>query len=377
MRRITPILLLLAAGNARPAEIQLSYNLAPPEAQAAIAHAAGIWEGILVSPVPIKVLVNWVPMGATALGVTFPNGRRDFGGAGMPDTWYATALANALAGAELNPGENDIDIFLNSQTDWYYGTDGATPAGRQDLVSVALHEMGHGLGFVGLAKKTGAIGSFGLLQLADFAPLFTTFPWPQLDTLPGIFDRFLAHPTDGPLELMENPGEVLGAAMTGNQLRWSGAHALEASGGAAVRIYAPATFALGSSCVHLNESSYPAGNANELMTPFSSAGNANHWPGPICLGILKDIGWTLAPEVGMDERTAHGGMHVWPVPTAGELRIALPGAASTFPFLITDGRGRVVMSGRCTEQLDVRNLDPGIYLLTLPAEGRNTTFVKE
>ena len=171
MQRLLPLLFVLCTLPARPAEIQLTYNLAPPEAQAAIAHAAGIWEGILVSPVPIKVLVNWVPMGGAALGITFPNGRRDFAGATVPNTWYVTALANAINGTELNPGENDIDIFLNSQTDWYFGTDGATPMSQQDLVSVALHEMGHGLGFVGLAKKSGSVGSFGLLQLADFLGL--------------------------------------------------------------------------------------------------------------------------------------------------------------------------------------------------------------
>jgi hypothetical protein len=362
MQRLLLLLSVLCTLSARPAQIQLAYNLAPAEAQVAIAHAAGIWEGILVSPVPIKVLVNWVPMGNTALGVTFPNGRRDFSGAIIPDTWYATALANALAGTELDPGENDIDIFLNSQTDWYFGTDGNTPAGLQDLVSVALHELGHGLGFVGLAKKTGTQGSFGLLQLSDFAPLFTTFPWPQLDTLPGIFDRFLDHPQDGPLELLENPGDALGGAMTSNQLRWSGAHALEASGGTPVRIYSPGTFALGSSCVHLNESTYPAGNPNELMTPFSSAGNANHWPGPICLGILKDIGWTLAPEVTVRENAWIQVPALHPNPVTDVLHLATsPGGSD--PMLVLDAQGQVLRTLRAAPFIDLAGLAPGHYLL--------------
>lgn len=377
MQRLLLLLSVLCTLSARPAQIQLAYNLAPAEAQVAIAHAAGIWEGILVSPVPIKVLVNWVPMGNTALGVTFPNGRRDFSGAIVPDTWYATALANALAGAELNPGENDIDIFLNSQTDWYFGTDGNTPAGLQDLVSVALHELGHGLGFVGLAKKTGTQGSFGLLQLSDFAPLFTTFPWPQLDTLPGIFDRFLDHPQEGPLELLENPGDALGGAMTSNQLRWSGAHALAASGGTPVRIYSPGTFALGSSCVHLNESTYPAGNPNELMTPFSSAGNANHWPGPICLGMLKDIGWTLAPEVSVQEAGGDEAFRVWPIPAMDELYFQFAGGCAPRAYTILDGRGREVMKGRSTDTIDISGLEPGIYVLNLPLAIRRTTIIKQ
>lgn len=376
MQRFLPHLFMLCALSARPAEIQLSYNLAPPEAQAAIAHAAGIWEGILVSPVPIKVLVNWVPMGNTALGVTFPNGRRDFPGAPLPNTWYATALANAIAATELNPGENDIEVFLNSQTDWYFGTDGATPAGLQDLVSVALHELGHGLGFVGLAKKTGTEGSFGLLELSDFAPLFTTFPWPALDTLPGIFDRFLTHPQDGALDLMENPGDALGEAMTSNQLRWSGTFALEASGGAPVRIYAPTTFALGSSCVHLNESSYPTGNANELMTPFSSAGHASHWPGPLCLGILKDIGWTLMPDVGISEVNERSQLRrAAPNPCMNELRLH-PAPPVGRGIRVLDAQGRLRMKSPWNGALDVQQLPAGTYLIAVDGMPLPTRFIK-
>ena len=31
---------------------------------------------------------------------------------------------------------------------WYYGLDGKCPANKYDLVSVILHEMAHGLGFM-------------------------------------------------------------------------------------------------------------------------------------------------------------------------------------------------------------------------------------
>lgn len=350
----------LALSTARGTTINLTYNAAPPEAQAAIAHAAGIWEGILVSPVPIKALVNWIPLGGAALGITFPNGRRDFPGAPIPNTWYATALANALAQEELNPGENDIEIFLDASADWYFGTDGMVPTGQQDLVSVALHELGHGLGFVGLSKKTGATGSFGMLLASDFAPLGTTFPWPQLDTLPDIFDRFLAHPVNGPLDLMDNPGTALGAAMTSNQLRFNGPMAMAANGGEGPRIYSPSTFALGSSCVHLNEATYPAGNANELMTPFSSAGHANHWPGPLCIAMLADIGWTLAPGVGLLEHPSPiTWLVAWPNPVRDVLFLAgMPQGASVE---IRDALGHSVLNQRGSTTIDLSALAPGLY----------------
>lgn len=381
--RTRPLFLLCASLLSVSAEcttIDITYNFVPTEAQVAIEHAAGIWEGILVSSVPIKAMVTWVPMAGSALGITFPNGRRDFPGAPYPETWYATALANAISGTEQNEGENDFEIFLDSGTSWYYDTDGATPNGQYDLVSTALHEMGHGLGFVGLSKKTGSEGSFGLLEMSDFAPLTTSFPWPQLDTLPGIFDRFLAHPQSGPLEQMDNPGTALGAAMTSNQVRFNGAFAMEANSGNAPRIYSPSIFALGSSCVHLNESTYPEGNENELMTPFSAAGNANHWPGPLCLAMLRDIGWTLTTEVYVNELPVpEERLSLWPNPVMNILRCPSSDTTSSTLLTITDAHGRVLLAAPAGLMIDVSRLAPGSYVATLTFSDRmlHGHFVKE
>jgi hypothetical protein len=357
MRTALPFCILAIQGHtALSATIDITYNFVPPAAQTAIDHAASIWESILVSPVPIKAMVTWVPMAGNALGITFPNGRKDFASAPIPQTWYATALANSIAQLELNPGESDFDIFLDSGTNWYLGTDGLTPNGQYDLVSAALHEMGHGLGFIGLSNKADGIGSLGLLLQADFAPLVPSFPWPQLDTLPGIFDRFLAHPQNGPLDMMENPGTALGSALTSNQLRFNGAQATAANAGTGPRIYSPSVFALGSSCVHLNESTYPTGDPNELMTPFSATGHANHWPGPVCIGVMRDIGWVLAPELGIPA-SPHPVVpcDIWPNPTTDLLHIVPVGSS-----VVQDALGRCVMHAS-GGTIDVSELVPGSY----------------
>lgn len=377
MRTLLLACLLFAVGHrANCTTIDITYNLVPTEAQAAIQHAADIWESILVSPIPIKATVTWVPMGGSALGITFPNGRKDFPAAPLAQTWYATALANSIAGVELNPGEKDFDVFLDSGTDWYFGLDGETPDGQYDLASAALHEMGHGLGFVGLSKKVSGTGSFGMLLQSDFAPLVTSFPWPQLDSLPGIFDRFLAHPVNGPLELMDNPGAALGSAMTSNQLRFNGAYAMEANGGTGPRIYSPGAFALGSSCVHFNESTFPQGNADELMTPFSSDGNANHWPGPVCIGVMRDIGWTLAPTVGIVDDPSDQTMLAYPNPTDDVLYIGIPGTR-TMAATILDIRGRIERTFSLHGAIDVRGLHPGPHLIRIEELGRVFPFIKK
>ena len=344
----------------------------------AIEHAAGIWGDILQSAVPIKVRITFFPLGANALGITFPNGRRDFSGTPLPQTWYASCLANSITGTELNTGESDIDIFLNITTNWYTGTDGNPGAGEYDLVSVALHELGHGLGFVGLSMKVGTEGSLGTLQASDFAPLTTSFPWPQLDTLPGIFDRYLNDLQDGPLTLMANPGTMLGSAMTGNQIYFNGPLVMAANGGNAPRIYAPTTYALGSSCVHLNESSFPPGDPNELMTPFSSAGNANHWPGPLCIAMMQDIGWTLEPDVGLAENVnTIEALHAWPVPTEDILHIDFTGDMHDRVGTITDLHGRAVLAFPSNGPVNVADLAPGVYFVRLDGGGGHARFIKQ
>lgn len=378
---LRPALLLASALavpclSAQTAQFDITYGAMPPEFVTAFDHAASIWADILVSPVPIKVNVSFFPLGANALGITFPNGRRDFPNAPVANTWYASALANSIAGNELNPGENDIDIFFSNGANWYTDTTGAPAANQHDFVSVALHELGHGLGFVGLAKKVGAEGSFGLLQQSDFAPLTTTFPWPQLDTLPGIFDRFIQAPTLEMLVDVPNPSAPLGSFFTCNNLNWNGPYALAASGGAEVRIYAPGVFALGSSCVHLNESTYPTSNPNELMTPFNSAGDVNHWPGPICLGILQDIGWTLAQGVGMQDQAARPMLSIFPNPAEDQLFIRSPAGLANEIATLFDARGQLVAEVEAAAAIDVSGLSPGIYSVGLRSTGAHARFIK-
>ncbi|HRD52927.1 MAG TPA: hypothetical protein PKY96_09815 [Flavobacteriales bacterium] len=367
-----PILgLLFALSASSPAAtFTITHFGTPAGAQPAIERAAEIWGSILVSDVPIKVAVSWFPLGASALGVTFPNGRKDFPGAPVASTWYASCLANSIAGTELNPGEDDINVYLNASTNWYLGLDGNTPTGQYDLVTIALHELGHGLGFVGLAKKTGAEGSFGQVLMSDFAPLITTFPWPEQEGLPGIFDRYLTSTANGPLIDLTNPSNALGTAFTSNQVFFNGSYAMAANGGQQARIYAPGSFAIGSSCVHLNESTYPVGNPNELMTPFGSPGNANHWPGPIAIGIMRDIGWVVNP-VSMPEFARAS---AWTITFSNDGRLLCSGLRPTERLRLIDAQGRTLRED-AHEHLTAQGLASGSYIALRVSTGEGKRFV--
>jgi hypothetical protein len=360
------------AASSSAATFTITHFGTPANAQPAIERAAEIWGGILESDVPIKVSVSWFPLGASALGVTFPNGRKDFPGAPVAATWYASCLANSIAGTELNPGEDDINVYLNASTNWYLGLDGNTPAGQYDLVTIALHELGHGLGFVGLAKKAGTEGSFGQVLLSDFAPLITTFPWPEQEGLPGIFDRYLTSTANGTLIDLTNPSTALGTAFTSNQVYFNGSFAMAANAGQQARIYAPSVFAIGSSCVHLNEATYPVGNPNELMTPFGSPGNANHWPGPIAIGVMRDIGWQVNPNVGVHEHRAPAPCAVWPNPVEHYLHLD---CAVSRQAMIADATGRQRPMSWNGDALDVSALAPGSYIIRI-ADSAPLRFTK-
>lgn len=125
----------------------------------AFQHAANIWGRRLDSAVPIRIQSSFEPLAAGVLGsagpiVVFGN----FPNAPLQNTWYHGALANALAGVDLDPAADDIRARFSSNFNFYLGIDNLAPAGRPDLVAVLLHEFAHGLGFsqfAGLA--TGAL----------------------------------------------------------------------------------------------------------------------------------------------------------------------------------------------------------------------------
>ena len=381
--------LLLSVCFALAANAQTTFNTTyigfSPQAQTAFQYATGIWANTVVSAVPIKVTVHFQLLTAGTLGITFPNGIKNFAGAPVSDRWYATSLANSITGTELNPGEPDVEMYLNSAVNWYYGTNGTVPAGQYDMVTIVLHEMCHGLGFLSLAKDSSGLGSFGMLRNSDFFNLVQAFTWPNLDTLPSVFDEFLVTAANQQLDSFPNPSAQLSPMLRTNNVYFNGTYAMASNGGIKPRIYAPGTFALGSSMTHLNESTYPAGNANELMTPNGTPAYALHTPGPICLGILKDIGWTINPNMAVNELAGKGNTFIlFPNPVSDEINIItdvpdkeiktieiknILGETITKEWAVENGQWRT----------DAGSLAQGIYFIIVSGNGLQQAqkFVKE
>ncbi|HEY9420634.1 MAG TPA: PA domain-containing protein [Thermoanaerobaculia bacterium] len=146
----------------------------------AFQYAADIWGSVLDSEVPIKIQASFDPLTCTATSGTlgaagaiqiFAFNNQDF--SELPLTWHHVALANKLVGQDLVVGPSgtnadDIIAQFNSSLDnpvclgasgWYYGLD--TNHGiNQNLVTVLLHEFGHGLGFANfINENTGNLQS--------------------------------------------------------------------------------------------------------------------------------------------------------------------------------------------------------------------------
>jgi len=251
----------------------------------AFQHAANIWGSHLQSAVPIRVGGQFDPLPCTASGGTLgsagpKSANRDFVGAPVAGTWYPIALANAIAGIDFLPNDNHISATFSStigstgcleSSGWYYGLDASPPPGKIDFVSVLLHELGHGLGFLTYVdRQTGA-------KALGFDDAYMRHLERHGSTPPGF-------------PSMTDAQRLAASIDTGN-LHWTGANVRAASGtlfvgtvGDHVRMYAPNPVVPGSSVSHWDTVLSP----NQMMEPSYTV--PIHTPS-LELQLFKDIGW--------------------------------------------------------------------------------------
>jgi hypothetical protein len=261
----------------------------------AFQHAAFLWGSLLTSSVEIKINAKMDPLPGNATSAVLgqagaTNVFRSFLNAPFLNTWYPQALANSLAGADLDPGTPDISATFNSDvdgpvvlggTDWYYGVD-RNPGGDVDFVSVVLHELGHGLGFQTFANvsngaKLGGFDDTYLRHLECHGSVPSSYG-------AGTDAQRTACSIGDPNLHWIGPGTLAGAAALPLTAGFPGGH---------VQMHAPSPLALGSSVSHFSINAFP----NQLMEP--SYTGANHSVG-LALQLMQDIGWNLQPLNGTD-----------------------------------------------------------------------------
>ena len=263
----------------------------PQEAQDALEFAAGIWEEHISSSIPIRIEANWVELPENVLGSAGATSFFTLTNAGMPNTAYTIAQASALIDMDIVESESglDADIIVNINCDfnnWYFGTDANTPGGLIDFVTVALHEIGHGIGFLGIVNANNntmrASSGFNNGQIPYIYEVFAV-------------DGFFNNLTDP--DLFPHNSRAKYDFVTGRNsgVFFDGAEAeLANDADDNVRIYAPSQFQQGSSFSHLDQTTF-SNTENALMRPRIDMAFAIHNPGPVFCGVLDDMGWPLGP----------------------------------------------------------------------------------
>jgi hypothetical protein len=270
----------------------------------AFQHAANIWGAVLPSGPTITIRANWPhdpndpnvnnrPLPCEATGGTLGSAGsvgawRNFDGAPYIDTWFVSAVANTLSGTDLDPINPEIRARFNirlgqpgclQNSHWYYGLGTNTDPGGINLVTVLLHEFGHGLGF-----QTFTSSGDGT-QFNGFAT---------------VYDRFLFdNTTNKNWTQMTNAERRASAINTGN-LVWNGP---QVTGDATLLtagkdpqghpiMHAPNPVQGGSSVSHWSIGAMP----NQLMEPNITSGLSHSVrpPEDLTFSLLTDVGWCVS-----------------------------------------------------------------------------------
>jgi len=266
--------------------------------------AAEFWADRLESAVDIEVAVSFTSLGCTSnsavLGAAGARSvHQNFTNAPRTNTLYSAALANSIAGSDLNTSAQssfpeDLVASFNSDlddpnqpnclggADWHYGTSAAT-APDIPFYQVALHELAHGLGFQTFAN-------FATGQLAGFTGNPSLF---------GTNDQYVIFLRDAANNRDLDDASATDAqrqtAGTNGDLVWTGSGVNDAATGltsglnqSRVEMYAPSSFASGSSISHFDIGLSP----DQLMEPSRTP----TFDTDLTAELLYEIGWVEANE---------------------------------------------------------------------------------
>ena len=263
----------------KKAKIIVKFNNFPKWTEIQMQAAVDVWAENFESKVPIHIEATWGRSSSySILGSARPgNYFANFAGAPDPSLWYPSALANALAGKDLDGDTPEMIITVNSLADWYRGGGVGPSKTEYDLQSVMLHEMAHGLGFLSNSNYDDFFGFGSIDQPTPFDAYVQTGDGRRLSDLPS-------------------PSLELGEALT-SKLVWSGANGIAANGGVKPLLHSPKKYEDGSSTSHLDENAFDNAGKNAVMSPNLAAGEVFHDPGPLLLAMMQDL--RAKPPVGI------------------------------------------------------------------------------
>lgn len=263
----------------------VNYKNFPDWAKNEVQAAIDLWAVNFDSKVPVNVDATWARSSTSdILGSARPDRYYSkFSGAPDPSLWYASALANAVAGKDLDLDNPEIIIQINSEADWDLDGLGTPTRYEYDLKSVMFHEMAHGLGFLSTSTYI-----FDRTKGQNVGILLQPTP----------FDAYLQTQDGNRLVDLPSPSFELGQALT-SRLVWSGPEGIKANNGVKPLMYTPSSYEGGSSVSHVDENTFTNSGTDAVMTPNLEAGEVFNEPGPILLAMMKDLRNKPAPGLAV------------------------------------------------------------------------------
>ena len=286
--------------NATLSNINVTYTGFTAEALTAFRAGLDIWRTQISSSVPIVMEAEFTDLGNPNLlgDARFRTLSYNFTGAPFAWVLFPGPIANRLSGADLDGASSEVVVRLNSGANWNFATDGVPVAGKADFVSAVLHEIGHGFGHCGSAEISSAgLGSWGYQGLPYVYDV-------------GVVDNagvFMLNQNSYPNGSTALASLLRGTGLSGSGIFWAGAQGVSANGGVRPRLYSPPTYLPGSSFNHLDETAFPPGDLNSLMTPSLAAAEVIHTPGAVLNGMFADMGWGSRCSFGLSRTLAQIG----------------------------------------------------------------------
>lgn len=300
------------------------------EAAVAALHAFGLWAVQLNTSIPIHVKIGWA---------TFPNQAlasakvtrlyRNLENSEFHGAWHVVSLAEKLEGRDLNDrDEPDMIIEINEAINWYFGVDALPPPDQMDFVTVILHEIAHGLGFLSSAKVSDSVGYF---DEQGYHLLFDEFIYNNDNTLLHTLPLY--------------------SAKLYNEFTSANLYFQNQTKNSRIKLNAPPEFEPLSSISHFDESTYRIGNENSLMTPSFEKGEAIHLLGPGLQAMLDWVGWT--------EKTIS--LNIFPNPSDGPVNFEAEGMEFK-RLIILDSHGKKIkeVESCCNAQINITS--SGLYI---------------
>lgn len=332
-----------------------SYFNVPDSVRVVVEAAFGVWDKILISRVPIHIHVYWEAMGASMLA-TAGSDRvyKNFKNAPLREVWYPSALADALIGESVNGNNPDIVLKINSEAGWNLDYEGPQTFRHYDMLSVIIHEIAHGIGFMSSFELNGS----------------TRVKW-GIQNVPFIYDQYMLDQSGNSLvnnRFYTNDSEELLRTVTETNIFFqidSGAYSQRRP-----RLHTEKPFSAGASLSHIANGQAPQSDSRDrLMLPTLSLGARYHYPGNGILAMLFQMGWALNfYEFEREYGYAARAFSVFPNPGTNQIRLKISdfNPDTGMHYYLIDATGRVLNSQQVSREeteISLKELPAGRYFL--------------